>query len=105
MTFNCELGDAYLCREHAADLMKADRKPSWFDELFAPKAPRPRPYTAVSVDGTGVIVQGPVRSVLLAIKDAIRHGERTVMLMTDAGLVGLDTSVEWDLREVRRAER
>lgn len=103
--WNCELGNAYLCKEHMEELAAAPAWPSWLRELFAPREPRPRPLTALSCDGFGVIVHGSVRSVELTIKDAIRLGQPRVALMTDAGLFELETAIEWDFKEMRRAER
>lgn len=92
-----------VCAAHEGDALEPA---SWVWVVLGVPRPRPpRAYTALSVDGEGVIVQGTPRSVLLTLKDAIRAGQRVVHFLTDGGLFGVDTTVEWDLKEVRRAER
>jgi hypothetical protein len=104
-TYNCEFGGVDLCRKCLGVLVRAKSLPSWVSELFVPAGRRPRPLVALSADGQGLVVQGTVDSVELTLCDAMRLGHRRVAFLTDMGMVEVDASVDWELREVRRAER
>lgn len=103
--FRTEFGDVYVCGEHWRAIATSKYKVSWLEELFCGEPCAPALTALKAPDGLGAVVHGTVESVLLTLKDAVRLGQSRVSFLSDAGLVGVDTAVEWDLEEVRRAER
>lgn len=58
----------------------------------------PHPSHCALIHGrTGVVVKGGPDSIALVLEDARRLEQETVTLLTDAGLVEIDATVDWEL--------